>query len=204
MRTAIQLLLVLLTAQLVNAQQSQNIEMDIDRLGNATLTVAMKMNAQQWQVWNSNFGNNPAALKREMERAMPGYFLGDFELNKKDMERSFELTLKAFGVCKIDKRGNWSLETDEKEAHLTELTETKYMLVSSPPEFGGQLQQTFMVNFPEEATNIEVDTDSYGQTVFEFKMKEPTTGFNLFRWAGVLCILAGGGWAGKNVLARKA
>lgn len=181
-------------------QSSQNIEMNIDRLGNANMKVAMKMNAQQWQMWNSNFGNNPAALKREIERSMPSYFLDDFKLEKEDMKRSFELTVKAYGVCKIDKRGNWSFETDEKDANLTELTKTKYMLVSSPPEYGGQLQQTFIVNFPEEAFEIEVDEDSYGETVFEFKMKEPSQGVNILRWAGILFVLIGGGWAGKKRL----
>lgn len=203
MKTTVLIIVSFLFSQLALSQQSQNIEMNIDRLGNATLKVAMKMNAQQWQVWNNNFGNNPAALKRQMERAMPGYFLGDFELNKKDMERSFDLTLKAYGVCKIDKRGNWSLETDEKDANLTELTETKFMLVSSPLEFGGQLQQTFIVNFPPEASEIEVDEDSYGKTVFEFKMEEPSTGFNIMRWAGILFFLVGGGWAGKDLITKK-
>ena len=164
MKAILSIALVIVT-QLLTAQQSQNLEMNIDPLGNADLKISMKMSAQQWQMWNGNFGSNPAALKREIERAMPGYFLGDFKLNKKDMDRSFELTLKAYGVCKIDKRGNWSLETDEKDANLTKLTDSKYMLVSSPTEYGGQLQQTFLVNFPEEAEGIKVDTDSYGKTI---------------------------------------
>lgn len=195
------ILILLILGQWGMAQQSsQNIEMNIDPLGNAELKISMKMNAQQWQIWNSNFGNNPAALKREIERSMPGYFLGDFELKKQDMERSFEFELKAYGVCKIDKRGKWSLETDEKDVNLTKLTDNKYMLVSSPPEYGGQLQQTFIINFPEEATDIEVDEDSYGKTVFEFKMQEPSSGINLMRWAGILFILAGGALAGKKSL----
>ena len=162
------------------------------------------MNAQQWQMWNSNFGNNPAALKCEIERGMPSYFLDDFKLEKEDMKRSFELTVMAYGVCKIDKRGKWAFETDEKDANLTELTRTKYMLVSSPPEYGGQLQQTFIVNFPEEASEIEVDEDSYGKTVFEFKMEEPSEGFNPLRWAGILLIVVGGGWAGKDIFQKNA
>lgn len=197
MKTKILAIVALITQLTIAQQSSQNIEMNIDRLGNADLKVSMKMTAQQWQMWNSNFGNNPAALKREMERSMPGYFLDDFKLEKQDMKRSFELTLKAYGVCKIDKRGNWSLDTDEKDANLTELTEHKYMLVSSPPEFGGQLQQTFIVNFPEEASEIEVDDDSYGRKVFEFKMEEPSTGSNILQWVGILFVLVSGGWAGK-------
>ncbi len=199
MKTKLILLLVFINTIGFSQQSSQNIEMNIDQLGNATIKVSMKMNAQQWQMWNSNFGNNPAALKREIERGMPGYFLDDFKLEKEDMKRSFELTVRAFGVCKIDKRGNWSFETDEKDANLTKLTDTKYMLVSSPLEYGGQLQQTFIINFPEEASEIEVEEDSYGKTLFEFKMEDPTSNFNTIRWAGVLFFIIGGGWAGKNL-----
>lgn len=197
------LFLAILMGQLVFAQNSQNIEMNIDPLGNADLKISMKMNAQQWQMWNTNFGNNPAALKREMERAMPSYFLGDFKLEKDDMARSFEFTLKAFGVCKIDKRGKWSINTEQKDANLTELTDSKYMLVSSPPEFGGTLQQTFIINFPDEAEAIEVDKDSYGKTVFEFKMEEPASSFNFLRLAGIFCIVLGGGLAGRTMLSRQ-
>lgn len=204
MKTRFTFLILLLSGLIYSQQSSQNIEMNIDRLGNATLKVSMKMNAQQWQMWNSNFGNNPAALKREIERGMPSYFLDDFKLEKEDMKRSFELTVMAYGVCKIDKRGKWAFETDEKDANLTELTRTKYMLVSSPPEYGGQLQQTFIVNFPEEASEIEVDEDSYGKTVFEFKMEEPSEGFNPLRWAGILLIVVGGGWAGKDIFQKNA
>ncbi|PCE62977.1 hypothetical protein B7P33_17020 [Sediminicola luteus] len=179
-------------------KNSQTIEMAIDGLGNADLNMSMKMNAQQWQVWNNNFGNNPAALKREVERGMPGYFLSDFNLEKDDMARSFNFKLKAYGVCKIDKRGKWSLDTDEKDAHLTELSPTKYMLVSNPEEFGGQLQQTFVINFPDKASDIKVDTDSFGNTLFSFTMDPPTSGFHYLRYGGIVLLLIGGGWASKQ------
>ena len=196
MKTNILLISLFLVQWGFAQQSSQQIEMNIDPLGNADLKISMKMTAQQWQVWNSNFGSNPAALKRDMERSMPGYFLDDFKLEKEDMNRSFDLSVKAYGICKIDKRGQWSLEIDEKNTNLTELSESKFMLVSSPPEFGGTLQQTFMVNFPEEASGINVDTDAYGKQVFEFKMATPFTGINIFLWSGVLFVIGGSVLAG--------
>ncbi len=204
MKTIITVILLLILIQLSNAQQSsQNIEMNIDALGNADLKITMKMTAQQWQVWNANIGSNPAALKRDVERSMPGFFLDSFKLNKQDMKRSFELGLKAYGICKIDKRGQWSLETDEKDAHLTELNDRKYMLVSNPLEFGGSLQQTIIVNFPKEATAIKVDKDSYGKTIFEFDMKTSSSSFNKLNWAGLLFIIGGISLGGYNLIKSK-
>ena len=180
-----------------NSQSQQKIEMKIDDVGNAKLNISMTMKAQEWQVWNSNYGNNPSALKRDMERAMPAYFLDDFKLEKDDMNRSFNLSLNAYGVCEINKRGKWIVDTDQKNAQLTELTDNKYMLVTSPTEFGGQLQQTFIIELPESAKKIKTDKDAFGKSVFEFDMDAPSSGFNIMRWAGILLIVVGGSWAGK-------
>lgn len=186
-----------------NAQSQQKIEMRIDSIGNAKLTVSMTMNAQQWQVWNSNYGNNPSALKRDIERSMPAYFLDDFKLDKDDMNRSFNLSLNAYGVCEINKRGKWIVDTDQKNAQLTELTENKYMLVSSPVEYGGNLQQTFIIELPNDAKNIKVDKDAYGKSVFEFDMDAPSADFNFMRLSGILLLVIGGTWFGKNTISKK-
>ena len=193
----------LLLSTVINAQLQQKIEMRIDSIGNAKLNVSSTMNAQQWQVWNSNYGNNPSALKRDIERNMPAYFLDDFKLEKDDMNRSFNLSLNAYGACEINKRGKWVVDTDQNNAQLTELTDNKYMLVSSPPEYGGNLQQTFIIELPKDAKNIKTDNDAFGKTVFEFDMDPPSSGFNVMRWAGILLIIVGGGWAGKSALEKK-
>lgn len=191
----------LLNALLLYSQQSQqNIEMKIDKIGNAKVTVSMKMTALQWQQWNGMFGNNPSALKREIERSMPAFFVDDFKFEKDDMNRSFTLSLNAYGACKIDKRGKWIMETDQKDAQLTEITEHKYMLVSSPPEYGGAMQQNYTILFPEEAHNIKTDTDAFGKSVFEFKMDHPSNSLNLVRWSGLFLMVVGCGWFGKNAI----
>lgn len=187
----------------ITAQQAQQkIEMKLDSIGNAKLSISMTLTAQQWQTWNGTLGNNPAALKREIERSMPAYFLEDFKLEKDDMNRSFTLSLKALGVCKIDKRGKWSFETGQKNANVTELTDHKFMLVSSPPELGGAIQQTYIVEFPQEAGKVKVDKDSFGESIFQFEMNGPGSGFNLMRWSGIFLIAAGGAWFGKNRLKK--
>ena len=192
--------LIILSCTFIFAQQAQQkIDMAIDALGNAKLNISMTMNASQWQTWNANYGNNPASLKRDMERAMPAYFLDDFKLEKDDMNRSFNLSLNAYGVCEIDKRGRWIVDTDQKNAQLTELTKHKYMLVSSPPEFGGTIQQTYTIEFPKEAKDIKTDTDAFGKSIFKFEMNNPSP-INIMRWSGIILLVIGGAWTGKTLI----
>lgn len=200
------LLLAFMGAALCQAQQmSQKIDMKLDPLGNANLDISMKLNAAGWQTWLQTAGNNPAALKRSVEREMPAYFLDDFKLEKNDMERSFQLSLKAYGVCKVDKRGKWILETDAKNIELTELSKGKYMFVNSPAELGGQIQQTTVVELPEQADQIEIDKDAFGKTIIKFDMTHSGGGFNGLRWGGIALLLGGLIWMGlQMVMGKKA
>lgn len=204
MKTINYFLTVLLLTVFVNsyAQLQQKIDMNVDAIGNSQITLSMTMNASQWQTWLQTVGNNPAALKREMERAMPAYFLDDFKLEKNDMDRSFVLTLNAYGACKVDKRGNWILDTDQKNANITELTSHKYILVSSPPELGGNVQQTFTIQFPEEADHIKIEKDAYGKTLFKFQMRNSTASFDFLLWAGILLFVIGGAWFIKIIIGK--
>ncbi|WP_204344346.1 hypothetical protein [Psychroserpens algicola] len=196
-------ILLILSLVCYSQQSNQKIEMRIDNIGNAKINISMTMNAAQWQQWNGTYGANPSALKRDIERSMPAFIVDDFKLDKDDMNRSFNLSLNAYGVCKIDKRGRWVMDTDQKDAQLTKLTDYKYMLVSSPMEFGGAIQQTYIIEFPETAQDIKVDTDSFGKSVFEFEMDNPSSNFNVLRWSGLLLIIVGGGWFGKNAISKQ-
>ena len=133
---------------------------------------------------------------------MPGYFLDDFKLEKDDMNRSFKVSLKAYGICDIDKRGKWSVNTDQKNANLTELTSHKYLLVGQDPELGNMVQQ-YTIEFPETATNIEVEKDAFGNSIFEFKMDNPASGGFPLKWAGLVLFVIGGAWTGKALLDKK-
>lgn len=171
------------------AQASSRLDMifDIDPLGNARITFTRKLPAADWDVWVQNYGNNPSAMKREMQRGLPAMFLEDFQLEKQDMERTLIFRFKAFGACKVDKKGRWTLETNEKEPNLTELNERKYLLVSSAEG----VQQNLTVNFPPNASNVKVDKNAMGKTIFRFDLAGPSAwgGWNF--WAGLVVLLLG-------------
>ncbi len=187
--------LLLASTQLIAQEPQavkQKMEMRIDDKGDANVTVSMTMNASQWQIWLETMGNNPALLKRGIERELPGYFLEDFKLEKNEMERSFSLSLKASGVTRVDKKGRWIVETEQKSPDITELSSHKFMMVHSDLTSG--LQQTQIIEFPSSAENIKIDKDSFGQTRFIFEMSPSLAGGGLLMWIGILFLLAGGTW----------
>ena len=170
----------------------QRIEMRIDSIGNAHMKVSMTMNAGQWQMWLQSGGNNPAIMKRTMERALPGYFLDDFNLVRNDMERSFEFSFKAYGVCQVNRRGKWIVNTEQKNAEITTLTDRKYMMVSM--DAMNNLQITQFLEFPSQARNITITKDAYDRSQFVFDMDATRQKMGFTFWLGLLLILSGSGW----------
>lgn len=185
--------LVLLISIITIAQVNQKLEVKIDSIGNAKFLIFSRMNASRWNVWNSNYGNNPAIIKREMERSMPAYFLGNFKLNKNDMDRSFTLEFDGYGACSIDKRGKWKVDTDQKNANVTKLTDHRYMLIANP-SFGEQMLQ-YYIDFPKAAKNIKMDKDAFGKSYFSFDMENQTgKGINYIGIIGILLTALGISW----------
>ena len=178
----------------------QKLEIRLDSIGNANFKDSMTMNATQWQVWLHSVGNNPAVMKRMMERALPGYFLDDFDLQKNDMERSFEFIFKAYGVCEIDRHGKWIMNTEEKNADITTLSERKFMMVTMDTE--NNIQNTQYLDFPKEAKNIIISQDAYDNTQFEFDMASPGPQKGWMLWSGIGLLLLGGGWLAAGRLRK--
>ena len=171
----------------------QKIDIVIDELGNANMNISMEMNASEWQNWQSMYGSNPAALKRSMERGMPQYFLGDFNLEKDEMNRSFNFKVTAFGICDINKKGVWTLNSEKKRPNITELSERKFMLVNVEQQGTSSIQQTTTISFPETAEDIKIEKNAFDQTVFNFKMNNSTASSPLLAYLGGMLILTGGG-----------
>jgi len=195
MKKILLIILIVLGAFQLPAQREplkQRIEMRIDSIGNAHMKVSMTMNAGQWQMWLQSGGNNPAIMKRTMERALPGYFLDDFNLVRNDMERSFEFSFKAYGVCQVNRRGKWIVNTEQKNAEITTLTDRKYMMVSM--DAMNNLQITQFLEFPSQARNITITKDAYDRSQFVFDMDATRQKMGFTFWLGLLLILSGSGW----------
>ena len=203
MKKIVILTMVMICANFLYAQEmlKTKMEMRIDSIGDAIIKVSTTMNAQQWQMWSQTYGNNPALLKRSMEKELPGLFLDKYNLEKNDMDRSFTFTFKAYGACNVNKKGIWIVNTDQKKPDLTKLTDYKYMMVSNDMENG--LQETIVIEFPESARNIQETKDAFDKTQFEFEMKGGEAGINWMLWLGILLVVAGGGWTAFTAMADR-
>ncbi|MBN1822111.1 MAG: hypothetical protein JXR31_01830 [Prolixibacteraceae bacterium] len=168
----------------------QNLVFKIDAWGNSDLEVSMQLNAAQWGNFKNWVGSNLSILKREIERSLPSYFLQDFQYEEQPMERSYTLKFKAFGVAKLKDKDKWLIEMDYKDPDVTPLSEDIYMITSNYAQDGSLLQQSTKIFFPKGAKNIKEETDAFGNAVFTYDCKIPSSGFPIFLVIGICLIIS--------------
>jgi hypothetical protein len=180
-----------LAAQEIIKPVKVNIEFMVDKFGNAKTSYSMKMTASQWDNFKRSMGNNQSILKRTMERAMPAYFLSDFEYKEDAMERSYQLSFNAYGVCKPGVDGRWHAELGEKNPDITKLSDNSYMIISEMSSGGGIIQANQKIIFPDEASDIKVDKDAFGKALFSFKMSGTSGTGKMMMYGGIGLIALG-------------
>ncbi len=200
-RTLFFLFLVTLLFQ-AQAQQiqplKQNIDFQITPLGNALITVTVHLNALQWNNFKKAVGDNVSILKRSMERALPAYFLNNFKYTEDGMNQTYTLKFDAFGVCKVDQQGRWVAEMDSKNPDVTKITNNLYLLNSTMNANGVLIEQNIKVSFPKSAHDITIRKDAFGKAYFSYLQPDPSHGFRIWLYLGILFILAGLGWGYQN------
>ncbi|MBL7929190.1 MAG: hypothetical protein JNL47_06930 [Bacteroidia bacterium] len=187
-----------LKAQEIIKPLKVNIEFLVDKYGNAKTTYAMKMTASQWDNFKRSMGNNQSLLKRTMERAMPAYFLSDFEYKEDAMDRSYQLSFNAYGVCKPGADGRWHAELGEKNPDITKLSDNSYMIISEMSSGGGLIQANQKVIFPDEASDIKMDKDAFGKALFSFNMSGASGSGKMMMYGGIGLIVLGLFFGWKN------
>ncbi len=180
-----------LNAQEIIKPLKVNIEFLVDKYGNAKTSYSMKMTASQWDNFKRGMGNNQSLLKRTMERAMPAYFLSDFEYKEDAMDRSYQLSFNAYGVCKPGADGRWHAELGEKNPDITKLSDNSYMIISEMSSGGGLIQANQKIIFPGEASDIQVDKDAFGKALFTFKMSGASGSGKMMMYGGIGLIVLG-------------
>jgi hypothetical protein len=169
----------------------QDVVFNIDELGNASMEISAKLNAQQWQNWENSYGDkNVSILKRDMERVLSYFYLYDFDYEQNEMERSYVLSFKAKGLARYLGDNEWRAEMGLKDPDFSKLTDNSYLVTSSFAEGGMIVQTNNKIFFPEAASNIEEDTDEFGLAVFDYELKPASTGgFPLFLVIGIVLIV---------------
>lgn len=170
----------------------QIFDITVDDLGNAMVEVSMKLNASQWDMFKRNVGNNTSILKREIEKAMPKYYLSDFGYSEDAMDRSYKIKFKALGLCSVNSNGKWESKLDTKDPDITKLSEREFVINTDMMDQGTLFNQTQKIHLPAAASDAKIEKDSFGKAVMTYKT-DSGTGSRLAQIAGILLILAGGG-----------
>ncbi len=194
-RICILFISILLIGKYVDAQEpikgtKQKLDIKMDELGNADITITMKLNASQWDMFKRNAGNNTSNLKREVEKGMPKYYLKDFKYSEDQMERTYKLEMNALAAAYVDKNGKWRAELDSKDPDIMKINETQYKLDANFSGPAGFIEQTMQIYLPSNAKNSKIEKDSFGKAVLTYESGGGWLSL-LFTGAGILLILAG-------------
>jgi hypothetical protein len=151
----------------------------------------MKLNASQWDMFKRNVGNNSSMLKREIEKALPKYFLSDFNYSEDAMDRSYKLKFKALGLASINNNGKWESKLETKDPDITKLSDRDFVMNMDFATNGMLIQQTQKIHLPPSATGAKIEKDSFGKAIMTYSTGEGAASrASLF--AGIGLILAAG------------
>ena len=92
-----------------------NVQWDLNALGDAHIEASSSLDAAGWDNYKRMLGNNPDILKRQMERAFPGYFLQNFNYKEDVMNRGWTLSFDALGLSRINSKGLWQVDLNSKK-----------------------------------------------------------------------------------------
>lgn len=195
MKKLIIFLLSILTINFTSAQEIKpfkvNVEFKLDENGSSKVVYSAKMNAGQWDNFKRTMGNNQSLLKREVERGLPAFFLSDFEYKEDAMERSYSLSFNAQGVATVNNTGKWVVDLEAKNPDVTKLSDNTYMMITESSSGGQLIQITNKLIFPESASNIKEEKDSFGKAIFTFDMGAGGGMGMAMQYGGIGLIVAG-------------
>jgi hypothetical protein len=180
----------------------QIFDITVDDLGNAMIAVSMKLNASQWDMFKKNIGNNSSILKREIEKALPKYYLSDFSYSEAPMDRSYTIKFKALGLASINQNGRWESKLESKNPDITKLSEHEFVMNADFMTNGMLIQQTQKIHLPSGAGDAKIEKDSFGKAVMTYSQSG-----GMFSWvrilAGIALIAAGVGVYFMNMQGSK-
>lgn len=195
MKKLIIFLFSLLIGNFISAQEIKpfkiSLEFTLDDYGNSKVVYSCKMNASQWDNFKRSTGNNQSLLKREIEKGLPAFFLTDFEYKEDAMDRSYSLAFNAKGVATVNNNGKWVVDLEAKNPDVTKLSDNSYMMITETSQGGQLIQINNKLIFPESASNIKEEKDSFGKAIFTFEMGAGSGMGKAMQYGGIGLIVAG-------------
>jgi hypothetical protein len=201
-------LLVLMVANRASAEDLQTINIDetmnVDPIGNADMVIKFRLNASQFNAWQSKYGQNSSLLKRDLSKYVSQYDTSDWDVQEKQMDREVTVSLKAKGVLKYKGDGEFEFKVPKAWRGRDRSNNTislNYVESISP---GVIAQHSEKVILPERATNFRDDTSEEGDKVIKYTLATSTGGGGWMLWLGLLALLGGAGISASALLVKPA
>ena len=174
---------------------TQEIDYKIDSYGDAQMELRQKMTALQWQNFKASaIAQNPSIFKRDLERSMATVLLEDFKNEMNEDTRSSVTHLTARSMATYKGNDKWELKLETQNPNITQISDHIYMLTNNLMSDGNIIQQLQKIFFPENASDIKQDTDTYGNAIFTYTLHVEEASFNLLLILGIALLLVGVAW----------
>src|SRR5882724_11594098 len=130
-----------------------NMEMDADEKGDVALNITAKYNASLWDAIKQNHGSDPSVLKNIWKKQFPKYQLTEFSFPNADIDQTITSKFRILGMLKVDGKGKWVAELDQKDPNITKITDNSFLLVDEATAL------TLKINLPKSASDAKVEKD---------------------------------------------
>jgi hypothetical protein len=102
-----------------NAQSlTEEINIDLDPVGDAVVTITDKYSASAWLQWKDSLGSQPDLVVRDKKRQFAAWEISDFAFSKDEVSRVAESKMKVRAYAQISKDGEYVLDRLPTGLHL--------------------------------------------------------------------------------------
>jgi FHA domain len=130
---------------------SQEMQVDLDSAGDATVSVKERYPAEGWFRWKRSLGDHPDLVVRNKKREYAAWDFSDFAFTKDEVSRTAESKMKVRALAQLLRDGNYSLSKLIGGLHLVTNKGHEWIFSGRSEEDSGDetaTEQTVHVNLP--------------------------------------------------------
>jgi hypothetical protein len=163
-----------------------NTAIKVDRFGDGTMTVKFKLSASEWGPWKQNFGDRPDLVRRNLRQQFACYELGEFDLDKDDVEREATATIAMRGAIKLRRDGSREIAVPKSMRKVSNTShEWIFTSASHANPYEPVKTETTHIVLPPEAVNIQFQESNSGEHALIYEIPAPGGGSQTMLYAGV-------------------
>jgi hypothetical protein len=201
------LLSIALAPVALPAPELQTISIDqtlsVDRIGDGVMVLKLTLNGEQFQNWQSKYGQNQSLLKRDLGQYVSQYEAYGWDMQVNQMDRIVTITCKFRGAILHLGGGLFEFRVPKAwrggERHDT----TFSFNFIQPAANGVVIQNNVKLTLPASASDFADDKSETGDRVIRYRLPVGGIGVWLF-WMGMAALASGAAAVAYAFLAMKA